>query len=149
MLLLSRLMLLSLTLSSNKHRTIPIQQCDPTTATACPPHQLIPCQSNNEPSTSSWAMASILQHDTPAASSLFSDTSPTFPEPHVSALANIPQAATSRSWLGLIGVLALLFARVIPALLYWLVTFTSITLPTFLFNLFSTSLTFTMNFTTL
>ena len=38
---------------------------------------------------------------------------------------------------------------VIPTVLFWLITFTSLTLPTWLFTLFSTSLTFTMNFTTL
>lgn len=39
--------------------------------------------------------------------------------------------------------------RLIPSLLYWMMTFTSITLPTSLFTLFSTSLTFTLNATTL
>ena len=36
-----------------------------------------------------------------------------------------------------------------PHVLYWIITFTSITLPTWLFTLFSTRLTFTVNFTTL
>ena len=44
--------------------------------------------------------------------------------------------------------LVLLF-NVIPGLLLWLVTFSTITLPTWLFSLFSSTLTFTMNFTTL
>lgn len=39
--------------------------------------------------------------------------------------------------------------QVIPGILYWIITFTSITLPTWLFTLFSTSLTVTMNATTL
>jgi hypothetical protein len=39
--------------------------------------------------------------------------------------------------------------RIIPSFLVWLITFTTITLPTCLFTLFSTSLTFTMNATTL
>ncbi|KAI2786934.1 Lysophospholipase nte1 [Penicillium oxalicum] len=39
--------------------------------------------------------------------------------------------------------------QVIPRGLYWLITFTTIVLPTWLFTLFSMSLTFTMNFTTL
>ncbi|KAF2086568.1 neuropathy target esteras-like protein [Saccharata proteae CBS 121410] len=39
--------------------------------------------------------------------------------------------------------------KVIPGLLYWIITFTTITLPTWLFTLFSMSLTVTMNFTTL
>jgi len=37
----------------------------------------------------------------------------------------------------------------IPGALLWIITFTTITLPTWLFTLFSMSLTFTMNFTTL
>ncbi|KIW11554.1 hypothetical protein PV08_10855 [Exophiala spinifera] len=37
----------------------------------------------------------------------------------------------------------------LPGGLFWLITFTTITLPTWLFTLFSMSLTFTMNFTTL
>jgi lysophospholipid hydrolase len=37
----------------------------------------------------------------------------------------------------------------IPGILFWLITFATITLPTWLFTLFSMSLTFTMNFTTL
>ena len=39
--------------------------------------------------------------------------------------------------------------KVLPGIVYWLVTFTSMTLPAWLFSLFSTSLTFTMNATTL
>jgi lysophospholipid hydrolase len=38
---------------------------------------------------------------------------------------------------------------IIPGVLFWLITFATITLPTWLFTLFSMSLTFTMNFTTL
>lgn len=49
-------------------------------------------------------------------------------------------------WIG--WVLTLVF-HVIPRGLYWLITFTTITVPTWLFTLFSMSLTFTMNFTTL
>ena len=37
----------------------------------------------------------------------------------------------------------------LPQALLWTVTFCSITLPTWLFTLFSMTLTFTMNFTTL
>ncbi|KAI9893775.1 MAG: phosphatidylcholine and lysophosphatidylcholine phospholipase [Vezdaea aestivalis] len=39
--------------------------------------------------------------------------------------------------------------RVLAKILYWLITFASITLPTWLFTLFSTPLTVTINFTTL
>jgi lysophospholipid hydrolase len=47
------------------------------------------------------------------------------------------------------GRLFLFFFYVVPSVLYWVITFTTITLPTWLFTLFSMSLTFTMNFTTL
>lgn len=53
------------------------------------------------------------------------------------------------SWLGWLGHATLAIVRVIPGILIWIITFTTITLPTVLFALFSTSLTFTMNFTTL
>ncbi|KAJ5151605.1 Lysophospholipase nte1 [Penicillium capsulatum] len=49
-------------------------------------------------------------------------------------------------WIG--WVLTLVF-QVLPRALYCLITFSTITLPTWLFTLFSMSLTFTMNFTTL
>ncbi|KAJ5885483.1 Lysophospholipase nte1 [Penicillium taxi] len=50
---------------------------------------------------------------------------------------------------GWIGWIFTFIFQVIPRGLYWLITFTTITLPTWLFTLFSMSLTFTMNFTTL
>ena len=55
----------------------------------------------------------------------------------------------TRSWLGTVGHLLLVALKIVPGILYWLVTFCTITLPTFSFKLFSTSLTFTMNATTL
>lgn len=66
-----------------------------------------------------------------------------------SALSKVPDGQTSATWLASLGSMLMLVASVIPGLLYWLVTFSTITLPTALFTLFSTSLTFTMNFTTL
>ena len=48
-----------------------------------------------------------------------------------------------------IGLLLKLLLGVVPGLLLWIATFATITLPTWLFTLFSMSLTFTMNFTTL
>ena len=69
------------------------------------------------------------------------------------ALANasnvMDQAVVQRSWFGTLGHMMLFLIRIVPGVLYWLVTFTTITMPTFLFTLFSTSLTFTMNATTL
>ncbi|PWY79201.1 lysophospholipase Nte1 [Aspergillus heteromorphus CBS 117.55] len=57
-----------------------------------------------------------------------------------------PTPSTMVGWIG--WVFTLVF-YVIPSILYWIVTFSTITLPTWLFTLFSMSLTFTMNFTTL
>ena len=51
--------------------------------------------------------------------------------------------------MGWLGYGLLLLAQAVPGALVWLITFTTITVPTFLFALFSTSLTFTMNATTL
>lgn len=68
---------------------------------------------------------------------------------HASEIAEAPGISQTSSWLGLFGRLILVMARVIPGVLYWIITFTTITLPTILFTLFSTSLTFTMNMTTL
>ncbi|CAL5871589.1 uncharacterized protein PFLUO_LOCUS5842 [Penicillium psychrofluorescens] len=50
---------------------------------------------------------------------------------------------------GWIGWVFTFIFQVIPSVLYWIITFSTITLPTWLFTLFSMSLTFTMNFTTL
>ncbi|KAJ5119336.1 Lysophospholipase nte1 [Penicillium atrosanguineum] len=57
-----------------------------------------------------------------------------------------PTPSTMAGWIG--WVLTFVF-QVVPRSLYWLITFTTLTLPTWLFTLFSMSLTFTMNFTTL
>ncbi|KAF4632287.1 hypothetical protein G7Y89_g5848 [Cudoniella acicularis] len=68
------------------------------------------------------------------------------------ALATAQEMAQSDvrlSWLGRFGRMTLFLIQVVPGILYWLITFTTITMPTFLFTLFSTSLTFTMNATTL
>ncbi|KAF7905792.1 hypothetical protein EAF00_000071 [Botryotinia globosa] len=62
---------------------------------------------------------------------------------------NQTDVAVAGSTFGVFGKMILFFIRVIPGILYWVITFTTITMPTFLFTLFSTSLTFTMNATTL
>lgn len=97
-------------------------------------------------------MEAAFQENAPTGStgsSTLLSTASNSASPLPSALATSQEAISSRSWLGLLGVLALIMARIVPAVLYWAATFTSITLPTLLFKLFSTSLTFTMNFTTL
>lgn len=53
--------------------------------------------------------------------------------------------AASRSALGLLGRIILWTLGVLPSILFWI----SYTLPTWLFTLFSTTLTFTMNFSSL
>jgi lysophospholipid hydrolase len=53
--------------------------------------------------------------------------------------------AASRSALGLLGRIILSTLGVLPSILFWI----SYTLPTWLFTLFSTTLTFTMNFSSL
>jgi lysophospholipid hydrolase len=63
--------------------------------------------------------------------------------------ASVPAGAAQASTFGLLGRVILTIMRVIPGVLYWVITFSTITLPTWLFTLFSTTLTFTMNFTTL
>ncbi|KAJ5771094.1 uncharacterized protein N7511_003145 [Penicillium nucicola] len=70
---------------------------------------------------------------TPASTAL---SSPLFP----------PAPATMAGWIG--WVFTFVF-QTIPSVLYWLITFATISLPTWLFTLFSMSLTFTMNFTTI
>jgi lysophospholipid hydrolase len=67
----------------------------------------------------------------------------------VATLAGKMDEQYSGSWFGMVGRLVLFLINVVPGILYWLVTFTTITMPSFLFGLFSTSLTFTMNATTL
>ncbi|KAH6668575.1 lysophospholipase NTE1, partial [Plectosphaerella plurivora] len=53
------------------------------------------------------------------------------------------------SWLGFIAWLVIAFLQLITSFLYWSIRFSTITVPTFLFTLFSTSWTVTMNATTL
>ncbi|KAL8851316.1 MAG: hypothetical protein Q9221_003761 [Calogaya cf. arnoldii] len=65
------------------------------------------------------------------------------------SLAVGPDASTPTTWMGQATQAVVATARFIPAVLLWIITFTTITLPTVLFTLFSTSLTFTMNATTL
>ncbi|KAH7050359.1 lysophospholipase NTE1 [Macrophomina phaseolina] len=62
------------------------------------------------------------------------------------ALAD-PQAASSN--FGLLARVLLGVVQVIPGVLFWIITFTTITLPTWIFTLASMSLTVTMNATTL
>ena len=80
----------------------------------------------------------------PSASSTIS-----FQHSGLASTVDILDTDPPSSWLGLVGYVLLAMVRGIPGILIWIITFTTITLPTVLFALFSTSLTFTMNFTTL
>ena len=53
------------------------------------------------------------------------------------------------TWSGFIGRIVLYLLQVISSILYWAVRLTTITVPTLLFSIFSTSWTVTMNATTL
>jgi len=55
----------------------------------------------------------------------------------------------SSSWMGLFGRLILALLQLTSTLLYFIIKLTTFSLPTLLFTLFSTSLTVTMNATTL
>ena len=55
----------------------------------------------------------------------------------------------SFSWLGLLGKLVLFALQTATIVLYWLIKLTTISAPSFLFTLFSMTLTFSMNATTL
>ena len=56
---------------------------------------------------------------------------------------------SSSSMIAQLGHWLYVLISIVPGFLYWLITFATITLPTWLFAIFSMSLTFTMNFTTL
>lgn len=55
----------------------------------------------------------------------------------------------SFSWIGLIARLILWTLQLLSTVIYFALKLTTISIPTLLFNLFSTSLTFTMNATTM
>ncbi|KAL4945762.1 lysophospholipase nte1 [Aspergillus oleicola] len=78
-----------------------------------------------------------------ASVSGFPRLAPHLPPP---PLVSLPTPTTMVGWFGWL--FSLVF-QTIPSILYWIITFATITLPTWLFTLFSMSLTFTMNFTTL
>jgi lysophospholipid hydrolase len=72
--------------------------------------------------------------------------------PSTAALANgtaIEKVDAQGSWAWTFARMIIFLVKVFPGILFWIITFTTITLPTFLFTLLSTSLTVTMNATTL
>jgi lysophospholipid hydrolase len=61
----------------------------------------------------------------------------------------VGQVEIQGSWAWSLARIITFLIKVFPGILFWIITFTTITLPTFLFTLLSTSLTVTMNATTL
>ncbi|KAL3296913.1 lysophospholipase NTE1 [Colletotrichum asianum] len=87
-----------------------------------------------------------------AVSDAVSATMSTSPEVLPSAFTRAQEvvaAQGSSSWLGLLGRLILAILSLISSILYWAIRIVTITIPTLLFTLFSTSWTVTMNATTL
>ncbi|KAI0013141.1 lysophospholipase NTE1 [Xylariaceae sp. FL0662B] len=66
-----------------------------------------------------------------------------------SAVTRADEVAGSSSWLGLIARFILFILHILSTILYWSLKLTTISVPTLLFTFFSTSLTVTMNATTL
>ncbi|OJD12171.1 hypothetical protein AJ78_07183, partial [Emergomyces pasteurianus Ep9510] len=94
-----------------------------------------------DPLQTSFALSSALSSSSAHSPSLIcSHISPT-PSPLSDTSAFFAMAT-------FIGRLFVFLFHVVPSVLYWVITFTTITIPTWLFTLFSMSLTFTMNFTT-
>ncbi|ODH14056.1 lysophospholipase NTE1 [Paracoccidioides brasiliensis] len=109
-----------------------------------------------QPNPTSSASPTTALPLTPLESSLAlmsSTTPPSSPSIVCSQMSSTPQSLSETSSLfamaTFVGRLFFLIFQVIPSVLYWIITFSTITLPTCLFTLFSMSLTFTMNFTTL
>ena len=70
-------------------------------------------------------------------------------KPNVTLSTPADAPTDAQSSLSMLGGLILGVFTVIPSILYWTISFVTITLPTWLFTFLSTSLTFTMNMTTL
>lgn len=91
------------------------------------------------------AVSSSLTHASAAAGTLF----PHAATPSIFSSATTLRSPTADSTFGMLGGLLLGIFTIVPSLLYWIIAFVTLTLPTWLFTFLSTSLTFTMNMTTL
>lgn len=67
----------------------------------------------------------------------------------VASASDVVEAHASSSWLGLFARLILWILHTVSTILYYAIKMTTISVPTLLFTMFSTSLTVTMNATTL
>lgn len=91
-------------------------------------------------------MESLIADGGPASSSQHVVTSPAAPNPPLASQIGLTEGSSTLSMLG--GLLLGLFT-IVPSILYWIISFVTLTLPSWLFSFLSTSLTFTMNMTTL
>ncbi|TGJ78650.1 hypothetical protein E0Z10_g10117 [Xylaria hypoxylon] len=89
------------------------------------------------PTGLSNAVSSVMASSTTAAATVFARTQ------------HVAQTEGSSSWLGLTARLLLFILHILSTILYWSLKLTTISVPTLLFTFFSTSLTVTMNATTL
>ncbi|GAW16076.1 hypothetical protein ANO14919_054990 [Xylariales sp. No.14919] len=87
--------------------------------------------------TLSNAVSSAMASSTTTAAAVFARTQ------------HVAQTEGSSSWLGLTARLLLFVLHILSTILYWSLKLTTISVPTLLFTFFSTSLTVTMNATTL
>jgi hypothetical protein len=107
------------------------------------------------PTRSDFIMASDLSNIVQAVGTASGQLSSTMEAPSSSisaAMSSATDALTadgSYGWLGLFGRTILAVLNLVTTVLYWAIRLTTITLPTILFTLFSTSWTVTMNATTL
>ncbi|GAP83574.1 putative lysophospholipase NTE1 [Rosellinia necatrix] len=83
------------------------------------------------------AVSSVLSSSTATAASAFARAQ------------HVAETESSSSWLGLMARFLLFIFHILSTILYWSLKLTTISVPTLLFTLFSTSLTVTMNATTL
>jgi lysophospholipid hydrolase len=67
----------------------------------------------------------------------------------VAAASDVANAHSSSSWLGLFARIVLWILQLVSTVLYYAIKLATISVPTLLYTLFSTSLTVTMNATTL
>ncbi len=97
-----------------------------------------------EPSNASMFEAALSQ-----TLSTIADSSSAAVASAVTRADDVAQVQAPSSWLGLIARFILYILHILSTILYWSLKLTTISVPTLLFTLFSTSWTVTMNATTL
>jgi len=103
-------------------------------------------------STTALERAAATAMSAVSAMSAVTGTGDRHPNPLSSAVAvasDVANAHGSSSWLGLLARVVLWILQFVSTLLYYAIKLATISVPTLLYTLFSTSLTVTMNATTL